>query len=49
MQDNETEPTPTDEIQDGSESAALEQQTTDPSGSDQIANDFDPDTRLRAT
>ena len=29
MQDNETEPTPTDAIKDDSESAALEQQTTD--------------------
>jgi transcriptional antiterminator NusG len=44
MQDNETEPTPTDEIQDGSESAALEQpQTTESSRSNQITHDLATD------
>jgi transcriptional antiterminator NusG len=45
MQDNETEPTPTDAIQDDSESAALEQQTTDSSGGNQIADKLDSDTK----
>jgi transcriptional antiterminator NusG len=45
MQDNEIEPTPTDEIQDGSESAALEQpQTTESSRSNQITHDLATDT-----
>jgi transcriptional antiterminator NusG len=44
MQDNEIEPTPTDEIQDGSESAALEQpQTTESSRSNQITHDLATD------
>jgi transcriptional antiterminator NusG len=44
MQDNETEPTTTDEIQDGSESAALEQpQTTESSRSSQITHDLATD------
>jgi transcriptional antiterminator NusG len=44
MQDNEIEPTPTDKIQDGSKSAALEQpQTTESSRSNQITHDLSTD------